>query len=290
MLAIFLIFSFAMYENLFYKKVNTSKTKFFDYAIIFSFAGLGFATIGIAYYSIMNANIDLEFFSDWRFWLYLGVELVGMYTLNLNYINNPKNHTIINVGIFSTVLLTPIIVYIFDKILGFENTLHIKIFEEPINILIYVAIYSIIGFAYFWPKIKNKELNKFHLVVITVIFLLLSFYIEIKLLQTYRFNWFIYSVFEFLLAFIYGIQSYIIEKNEIKQVNKNHFIGGLYYTIFGSLHLIGLTLLAVELGVLIRRVSQIVAGIFTDKKYHSRLDIFLIILMILGGVFLLYSC
>jgi hypothetical protein len=151
MLALSLIFLFAMYENIFYKKVNKSKTKFFDYSVIFLYTSFFFMIIGLLYSAYFN-HLDLIFLTDYRFWVYIMIELVGMYSMNINYINNPNNHTAINVGIFSTVLLTPFVVYFLDNILEFNNTIHVSMFNNITNILIFSFIYLLIGSLYFIPK------------------------------------------------------------------------------------------------------------------------------------------
>lgn len=289
MLAMLLVFSFALFENYFYKNTNkNNKTKYFDYFIIFLIAGILFALIGLFYFIYNERPImeQLYFIYDWRFWLFIIIELIGMFTLNQNYINNPKDHTVINVGIFSTVLLTPLVVYFLDPLLGFEHTLHITIFNKIENIFIFILIYSTITLLYFLPKIKLKNIHNPGMIIVTSIALLMSFYIEVKVLQTYEFNWFIYAIFEIMLALINLFFSIKKEKGMKKKIKIKHVTFGVYYAIAGSAHMIGLTLIATEIGVLTRRVSQILSGYITDKKKHSIKDYILVTLMVIGGIFI----
>jgi hypothetical protein len=237
---------------------------------------------------IYQETVSVPFLYDWRFWLFAVIEAFGMYTLNQNYINNPHNHTSINVGVFSTVLLTPILVYSLDTLLGFEDTIKIPIFDNMFNIILYISFYFIIGAIYFVPKIKNKEVNNPFLIVVTSLLLLFSFYVEVKLLQTYDFNFFLYTIMDLFFFLLYLLQSYKTEKGVEKKVTFNQIKNGIVYSAFGVLHLIGMTILATEIGVLARRVSQILAGMIADKTRQNKRDIILVLIMIGGGVVLAF--
>jgi len=232
MISALLIFLFANYENNFYQAINKNKNKNFDYAYIFLLTDIVYFIIGLIYFPFTDSGFKgkLDFLIDWRFILYIILELIGMFTLNLNYINNKKNHTAINVGIFTTVLLTPIIVYFLDGLLGFNDTIKVSYFSNLTNILIFTAVYSIISLLYFYPKIKNKHVKNPIMILITTISLLLSFYIEVKLLQTYKFNVFIYAVFETLLSIIYFTDA-IRDKEKLEKITKKHYIYTAKYNL-----------------------------------------------------------
>lgn len=289
MLASLLIFVFTYFENSFYKSHNASGVKYFDLFAVFATIGFLFSVVGVVRFSVFGEGFagSLDFFSDWRFWVWVSFELVGMFTLNLNYMANPTNHTAINVGVFFTVLLTPMVVYFLDPLFGFEDTLGVSLFDSLYNVGLYMIFYFFIGCLYFYPKIRGREVNSPHLIAVTTVALLMSFYVEVKILQTYSFNWFIYASFELMLSLVYLWYSFRREKGSRRSFAISHIKSGLLYTFYGSLNLVAFTLLATEVAVLARRVSQILSGMITDGKRHGALELAPIVIMILGGLFLL---
>lgn len=292
MISIFSIFAYTLFENYFYKTKNKKDNLNLTYFYIFFIdAVLLFITEIIKINYITNEPLNITFLYDWRFYLFIVLEISGMYYLNVAYQKNKDNFTIINVGIFSTIFFIPVLYLFVDPILGFKNSINNEYFKQPENIVIYLTTVVILTVIYFYDKIQNKTVKSPTVLIITIILLLMSFYVEIKLLQEYKYSFLIYASFSFAISIIYIIVA--LRLKERTKIPKKEWIitikYAIYYYIFGVIYMFALTYISAVMGVFYRRVSQIISGLILDKKNHKIKDYVVIILLILLGLYISFQ-
>lgn len=277
------ILIYTLFENIFYKKGNKKENLNIEYSKIFFLVFIFLFLFEIIKNYYLNKDMDYSFLIDQRYYLYLFFELVGMFLLNLSYQKNKENFLIVNFSMFTTVLITPLLVLFLDPLLGFEKTIKTELFNNHFILISYIGIVFVLMISYFKDKIKIGVLKSPVIILITVISLLMSFYIDVKLLQTYQFNFLIPAIFEFGLSLLYLIVGF--QKKEKMEFKFNIKESGLYF-IYIIIFISGMTMISVELAVLFRRISLIISGIFLDKKKIKIKDLMIIISICGIGVFL----
>lgn len=285
MIGFSLILIYTIYENIFYKKGNKKENLNIEYSKIFFIVFICLFLVEIIKNIYLNKELNVSFLIDYRYYFYLFFELVGMFLLNVSYQKNKENFLIVNFSMFTTVLITPILVLFLDPLLGFEKTMKVDLFKNNFILISYIGIVFILMISYFKDKIKFGLIKSPVIILITVISLLLSFYIDVKILQTYEFNFLIPAVFEFGLSLLYLIVGF---RKKEKLEFKFNIKEGIIYSVFTIIFISGMTILSVELAVLFRRISLIISGVLMDNKKIKRKDL-LIILSICGiGIFLVF--
>ena len=184
------ILIYTLFENIFYKKGNKKENLNIEYSKIFFLVFIFLFLFEIIKNHYLNKDMDYSFMMDQRYYFYLLFEIIGMFLLNVSYQKNKENFLIVNFSMFTTVLITPLLVLFLDPLLGFEKTIKTELFNNHFILISYIAIVFILMISYFKDKIKFGLIKSPIILLITVLSLLLSFYIDVKILQTYHFNFF----------------------------------------------------------------------------------------------------
>ena len=251
------MFLSAFLENFLFKKVNSFENRNFQSSIMFFISSLVLFLIYIIFYE--QTNSDLNFLEDWKYYLLIFLEITVFYLYRENYHQNKNNYTMVNMFVFSTIYLMPIITFIYNSIFIFNDSLDIK-YTSIFEAFVFSSILFILTTIYYIDKIKNKEVKNIKLLLALLFILLNSMYFSVKTIQTYN-GFLAYSIIQMLIAFYF----LILSKNESKKISvKNIGVYCLWPFIY-VLYLIASALIAVEFIAIFKRVSQVLSAMVLDK-------------------------
>lgn len=275
------MFLHAFLESFLYKKINTLENRNFQSALMFVTSSI---VLFFVYLLFIGFNgEDFLFLKDWKFYLLSILEFLVFFLYRENYYQNKDNYTMINMFVFSTIYLMPILAFFYNSIFYFNSTLDIK-YDSFWEAFIFSFLLFVLTTIYYIRKIKNKEVKNLKLLLLLLIVLLNTLYFSVKIIQTYN-GILIYSIIQICLASYF----ILLSKNESKTVTlKNvalYFLWPLIFIFF----LLAAKLIAVEFITIFKRVSQLISAMVLDKKVNKK-DLILIALIIFVSLsFYLYK-
>lgn len=269
------MFMHAFLESLLYKKLNGIENRNFHSSMMFLISSISLFAIYIFYYGFNNE--DFLFLKDWKFYLLTILEIGVFYLYRENYYQNKNNYTMINMFVFSTIYLMPILAFIYNPIFNFNSNLDIK-YNSFYEALIFSLILFFLTSIYYANKIKNKEVKNLKLLILLLVVLLNTLYFSVKVVQTFN-GILVYAFIEIVIA-IYFI---MLCKNETKHISLKRV--GLYFAwpILFVFYVLAASTIAVEFIAIFKRVSQLISAMILDKKVYRK-DFILIILIILVSI------
>lgn len=208
-------------------------------------------------------------FSSYQIYLNLGIELLALWVARTNYERNGNNITSINVTMFLSLLLVPIISYFMTEPLGFSDTLIIN-YKSQYEMWLFILLMTVLLSGFFAGKLKG-HINNWKFLIFTPIILSFTMFLTSKMMQLHN-AYFIYGIIALVNAVIFGFIA--IGKKEIKNLeskHKKHFmIIALPSIVFVPMNAIVVKIIAVEFITLLKRVAQILTGIIVDKMYNNK--------------------
>lgn len=214
----------------------------------------------------LDENLDV--FSDWRFYVALISETLGLYIARRNYEMNGNNITAINFALFFSLVLVPIYSFFFSSLFGFKDTIEIN-FQSQLEFWIFVGFMLVLTITFFADKLKGKIRNVGLLCLLPII-LSNSMFFTGKLMQTYE-GFFVYALITLNTSIIFltiGFQQGEWRRLERKHLRPALFISGIWAMAI-PLNTLAVKVLAVEFVTLLKRVSQIISGVIVDKIYKN---------------------
>lgn len=275
------MFLSAFFENFLYKQINRLKNRNFHSSIMFFISAF---MLFILYNIFYNFNLnDFNFFYEWKFYLLIALELLVFYLYRENYYNNENNYTAINMFVFSTIYLMPILAFFYNLIFEFDTKLNIK-YDSFFEAFLFSFVLFILTLAYYISKIKNKEIKNLKLLIFLLVALLNTMYFSVKMVQTY--NGFLLYCFIQIFISIYFLY---LSKNEVKTIAlKNialYFILPFIYTFY----FFASSLISVEFITIFKRVTQIISAMILDKKTIGKDSLLIFLILLITFLFYLYK-
>ncbi len=275
------MFSVAFFENFLFKQINKLDNRNFHSSILFFISSF---ILFILYNLLFKYNsTDFYFLYDWKFYLLIILELSVFYLYRENYYQNKTNYTIVNMFVFSTIYLMPILAFFYNFIFEFNTTLNIK-YDTFLEAFIFSFTLFILSLIYYINKIKNKEVNNLKLLIILLIVLLNTMYFSVKMVQTYN-GYLIYSFIHLSIAFYFLNFS----KKELKTISYKR-VG--FYSLFPFIYVFyfsAAALVSVEFITIFKRVSQIISAMILDKKVIRKDAILIFLILLTSLIFYIYK-
>lgn len=208
-------------------------------------------------------------FSGYQIYACLAFELFSLYLARTNYDKNGNNVTAINVTMFFSLLIVPIISYYLTIPMGFTGTHEVN-YESQIEMWLFIGVMSILLSGFFIGKFKGVINNWFFLVA-TPICLSFTIFITSKLMQMHD-GYLVYgtvALSNFIVFFIFSILKK--EHKKLKSEHKNHMMLMIFPSfLFIPFNTIAVSLIAVEFFTLLKRISQILTGIIVDYMHGNK--------------------
>lgn len=279
------MFFHAFLENFLYKRINNLENKNFQSSLMFLVSSITLFLVYLIFFGFKTE--DFLFFKDWKFYLLVILE-IGVFSLyRENYNQNKDNYTMVNMFVFSTIYLMPIMAFFYNQIFVFDTSLDIH-YESFFEALIFSSILFLLTTIYYISKIKNKEVKNLKLLLLLVFVLLNTMYFAVKNVQTYN-GFLVYSFIQIVIAINFFIISQNGKIKESKKITLMNFFFYFLWPIYFILFFIAAGMMSVEFVTISKRISQIVSAMLLDKKV-IRKDAYLIALIFLVSiVFYLYK-
>lgn len=190
------MFLSAFLENFLYKKINSYENRNFQSFLMFLISSI----ILLIIYSFMYDfnKEDFSFIYEWKFYLLNLLELFVFYLYRENYHQNSGNYTMINMFVFSTIYLMPILAFFYNSIFIFNKNLDIQ-YDSFFEATVFSFILFALTLFYYVDKIKNKKIKNLPLLLLLLFTLLNTMYFSVKIVQTYN-GFLVYSFIQFLIA------------------------------------------------------------------------------------------
>lgn len=238
---------------------------------------IGFCSALIAYlittYSqgITSLKYDKEILTDYRFYVALLSEMVGFYVTRKNYSDNGDNIAVINFTLFLSLVLVPLYAYFLTDLLGFKDTIKIN-YENGFEFFLFISFMLLLSFLFFFDKIKTNKIKNIKILIILPLILSNSMFMTGKLMQEYN-AFYTYAMISLFLSFFFLF--FAIKGKEYKNFKKAKHQRDLMiivttWSIAIPLNAIAIKFLAIELVTLLKRVSQVIAGVILDKIYKNK--------------------
>lgn len=266
------MFLSAFLENFIFKKINSLENRNFNSFIMFLISSFVLFFVYMIFYNF-NAN-DFSFLFQWKFYLQIILELLVFYLYRENYYHNKNNYTMINMFVFSTIYLMPILAFVYSSIFIFDTSLDIK-YDSFLEAFFFSFSLFILSVIYYISKIKNKEIKNLKLLILLLFVLLNSMYFSVKLVQTYN-GFLIYSSIQIVIALYF----LVLSKKESKQIDFKRVALYFLWPFVFIFYVLAASLIAVEFVTIFKRISQIISAMVLDKKIILK-DLILISLIIL---------
>ena len=230
----------------------------------------GFITTVFIFFIDYQKNISNSsaLFSDWRLYIGICAEIIGVWLTRKNYETNGDNITAISFALFLSLVIVPIFSFLFTDMFSFKNSISIK-YQSVWEFLGFITLSLILVIAFFIDKLKNK-INNIGLLLGLPIALSTSMFFSSKIMQIYP-GVLYYGLVGFsLLMFFITIA---IKNKEFNNYHRNNIKDSIKVSLVSvlimPLNLIAIKLLAVEFVTLLKRVSQIINAIIFDKIYKN---------------------
>jgi hypothetical protein len=268
------MFFHAFLENFIYKRINTSDNKNFQSSMMFLISSI---TLFFIYLIFFGFNQE-----DFLFYILCFLEIGVFYLYRENYNQNKNNYTMVNMFVFSTIYLMPIMAYFYNQIFSFDSSLDIK-YESFIEAFIFSFTLFILTSIYYISKIKNKEVKNLKLLILLLFVLLNTMYFAVKTVQTYN-GFLIYSFIQIVITINFFILSQKGKNKEQKTITLKDIVFYFLWPIYFSLFFLAAALMSVEFVTISKRISQIISAMILDKKVIKK-DFILI-----GFIFIITIC
>lgn len=239
-----------------------------------------------------NVYCAKELFSDWRLYIGIIAEIIGVSLSRKNYEVNGGNMTAISFALFLSLVIVPVFSFLFTDFFNFKQSVSVN-YHSIWEFLSFVCTSLILVITFFIDKLKTKITN-IKLLFSLPIVLSISMFFTSKMMQIYP-GVLYYALIGFVLLIFFLIAA--IKNNEIRNYNKTYIkdtliVSGVSMIIL-PLNLIVIKLLAVEFLILVKRVAQIINAVILDKihKNNNHLclkDKIVILLICLLGFSLYY--
>lgn len=247
------------------------------------------------FFSFQNTDLSeqTKIFEDYRFYMAVFSEIIGVWLARKNYEVNGTNMVAINFSLFFSLILVPIYAFFLNDLLGFEKTLTIN-YNSSNEFWLFIGLMTVLTVFFFIDKLKGKINNLLVLVLLPIV-LSNSMFITGKLMQEYN-GFFAYGSCVTIIAILFLSLSF--KNKEIKNLEKKHLktisiiVGSWVIAIPANTYAV--KLLAVEFVTLLKRISQIIVGVILDKMYGNKnnlnlKDKIIIVLMVSLGCYLYYK-
>lgn len=255
-------------EGLIYKNINEAKNRNFITTLNFVSILIFFTAVSLIPTILATDNFEFskEFsflFNKW-FYFVLILELAGQWLYREAYYIYKDRFTIVNMFMFSTVFLMPVYAFMLNKVINLDHSVTaIKSLNEA---LITSSLLFISMIIYFYDKFKFKEIKDVKILLVLSFTMLNCLYFTTKLIQSYN-GVFVY-IFIMVVLMCYFFALTLKAKEELKVTkNKKATYGLLLVRPFLALAYIkGVAYIPVEIAPIVRRLSQLSAGVIIDKK------------------------
>jgi hypothetical protein len=248
-------------------------------------------SFAIAWFTIPGSIWDelLVLLADPRLGLLVGFEFFGLLFTRRNFSHNHDNLTAINFSMFLSVVYVPILAYLFNDILGFQNTLTVNYASDK-EFLVFIGVMLCLVAVFFSNKLKG-HVSHWGYLLLTPLMLSLCMFLAAKMNQSYN-GFLVFAIIGTFNSIIFG--ALIIQRREYRHVGKSQINGIVKIasasSLFVPLNTIALGLVAVEFFAILKRVSQVVcARVFDAKSASSKplsiQDTVIVILMLVFGLF-----
>lgn len=275
------MFLSAFLENFLYKKVNSCENRNFQSALMFLISSI---ILFLIYALIYNFDIkDFSFFFEWKFYLLSFLELMVFYLYRENYHQNSTNYTMINMFVFSTIYLMPILAFFYNSIFSFNTTLNIK-YDSFFEAFVFSFVLFALTLVYYVDKIRNKEVKNLPLLITLLFTLLNCMYFSVKTVQSYN-GFLVYCFIQFIIA----LNFFILSRKESKSIDLKRVTLFLVWPFISVLYFIAASLVAVEFITIFKRVSQIISAMIIDKKVVIKDAILIVIIILISLFFYLFK-
>lgn len=274
------MFFHAFLENFIYKRINTSDNKNFQSSMMFLISSITLFFIYLIFFGFNQK--DFLFLKDYKFYILCFLEIGVFYLYRENYNQNKNNYTMVNMFVFSTIYLMPIMAYFYNQIFSFDSSLDIK-YESFIEAFIFSFTLFILTSIYYISKIKNKEVKNLKLLILLLFVLLNTMYFAVKTVQTYN-GFLIYSFIQVVITINFFILSQKGKNKEQKTITLKDIVFYFLWPIYFSLFFLAAALMSVEFVTISKRISQIISAMILDKKVIKK-DFILI-----GFIFIITIC
>ena len=275
------MFLLSFLENFIYKKVNELKNRNFHSSILFFISTFTLFLIYFIFYEYSKE--DFNFLYEWKFYLLIILELLVFYLYRENYHQNKNNFTMINMFVFSTIYLMPILAFFYNPLFSFDNTLDIK-YDSVIEVIVFSSVLFILSMVYYLDKIKNKEIKNLKLLIFLLFTLLNTMYFSVKTIQT--FNGFLVYGFIHIIIALYFL---ILSKKETKDITAKRIGLYLIWPFLYVLYFFAAGLVAVEFITIFKRISQIISAMILDKKIVKKDAVLIFLIIIATAIFYFYK-
>ncbi|WP_321313195.1 hypothetical protein [Halarcobacter sp.] len=275
------MFLSAFLESFLYKKINSYENRNFQSFLMFLISSI----ILLIIYSFMYDfnKEDFSFIYEWKFYLLNLLELFVFYLYRENYHQNSDNYTMINMFVFSTIYLMPILAFFYNSIFIFNKNLDIQ-YDSFFEATVFSFILFALTLFYYVDKIKNKKIKNLPLLLLLLFTLLNTMYFSVKIVQTYN-GFLVYSFIQFLIA----INFFILSRKESKTITLKKILLYTVWPFIYFLYFIAASLIAVEFITIFKRVSQIIAAMIIDKKVIIKDAILIAMIIFISILFYLYK-
>jgi len=252
---------------------------------------IGYALV----YSVQNIEADASvIFSDERLIYPLVLEFICMLAMRKNYELNGDNIVAINFSMFLSLPLVPLIAFFGTQAFGFEETKTLNYASTSEFIVILAVITTLIG-CYFIDKFKKGHFNSWFFLLLPPFLLSANLFFGVKLMQIHN-PLLIYATIMLatsapllFVAFSQG-ESRLWGRGEWKKLGQL----SAAWIVLIPCNAWATQLVSTEIFTLLKRISQIFAGMLMDKIYNksNRLklkDKAIILVLFFIGVWLYYS-
>lgn len=279
------MFFHAFLENFLYKRLNTLENKNFQSSLMFLVSSVTLFSIYLLFFGFNSQ--DFIFLNDGKFYLLCGLELGVFYLYRENYNQNKNNYTMVNMFVFSTIYLMPLLAFFYNEIFTFNKSLDIK-YESFFEAFIFSFVLFILTSIYYISKIKNKEVNNLKLLLLLVFILLNTMYFAVKIVQTYN-GFLIYSFIQIVITINFFILSQKGANKESKSITLKDFAFYFLWPAYFVLFFIAAGLMSVEFITISKRISQIISAMILDKKVLRKDFILIGLIFIVTIIFYFYK-
>lgn len=279
------MFFHAFLENFLYKRINNLENRNFQSSLMFLVSSIVLFFIYLIFFNYNSE--DFLFLKDWKFYLLCFLETGVFYLYRENYNQNKDNYTMVNMFVFSTIYLMPLLAFFYNQIFSFNKSLDIK-YDSFFEAFIFSLVLFILTSIYYISKIKNKEVKNLKLLLILVFVLLNTMYFAVKLVQTYN-GFLIYSFIQILIAINFYFISQRGVKKESKKITLTDFGFFFLWPTYFVLFFIAAGLMSVEFITISKRISQIISAMILDKKIIRKDFILIGLIFIVSIIFYIYK-
>lgn len=288
MLGIFFILLTSFFENVGYKKINSTLARNFSTFLMLFFSSFTMFFVYILFYDFSFS--DFAFLSDYKFFILLFLEILVVYFFRENYNYHKENFVVVNMFIFSTIFIMPLVTYYYNDFFDFNSKNNID-YKNIFEAMGFSGLLFLLWLGYFYDKFKIKSEINYKLLFILLLVLINVMYFSIKMIQTYN-GFVVYFFIDLFISILFLISAFYSGEN-INTLNLKKPVDFYKYGLFGIaviFAVLSALFLAVEFVTIFKRVGQIIAGVVIDKKKIANKDLMIISLIaVSAAIFYIYK-